>query len=269
MSNEKGKISVIMGIYNCADTLGESIESIINQTYSNWELIMCNDGSTDNTLDVANFYKNIDNRIRVIENEVNKGLAYSLNRCIDIAEGEYIARHDGDDICIQDRFERQINFIRNNDFELVGSAVEYFDSQKVWGKDILKATPDKVDVFYKSMFSHPTILIKKDVINDVGNYTISNITTRTEDYDLFSKLYAKGYRGYNIQDVLLKVRRDNDAYKRRKFKYRIDESICKFNAWKRLKLNIKYIPFVIVPIIKGLIPYEVFKIYHKLKYSRS
>lgn len=269
MSNEKGKISVVMGIYNCADTLGESIESIINQTYKNWELIMCNDASTDNTLQVANFYKKIDHRIRVIENDVNMGLAYSLNRCIEIAEGEYIARHDGDDICLPNRFERQINFIENNNFELVGSAVEYFDRNGVWGSDKLKATPDKVDVFYKSMFSHPTILIKKEIINEVGNYTVSNITRRTEDYDLFSKLYAKGYRGYNLQDVLLKVRRDSDAYKRRKFKYRIDESRCKYRAWKLLNMDVKYLPIIALPILKGFIPATIFKAYQRFKFSNN
>lgn len=266
--NDLGKISIVMGVYNCADTLGESIESIIKQTYTNWELIMCNDASTDNTLEVANYYKNIDSRIRIIENKVNKGLAYSLNKCIEVAEGEYIARHDGDDICLPQRFERQVNFMVNNDFDLIGSAVEYFDSNGVWGSHKLKERPEKIDVFYKSMFSHPTILIKKDVINKVGNYTVSDITLRAEDYDLFSKLYAKGYRGYNIQDVLLQVRRDKDAYKRRKFKYRIDESQCKFIAWNRLDINLKYFPVVILPIIKGLIPSGLFKVYHKIKFSR-
>lgn len=266
MGNRK-KISVIMGIYNCADTLKESIDSIIGQTYNDWELIMCNDASTDNTLEVAQEYAMKDNRIKVIENKFNKGLAYSLNRCLQFAKGEYIARHDGDDICLPERFEKQIKFIEENNVDLLGTAVEYFDMDGTWGKHKLKMYPDKNDVFKQSMFSHPTILLKRSLINSVNGYTVSDITLRSEDYDLFAKLYSKGIKGANLQEVLLRVRRDKDAYKRRKFKYRIDESRCKFKAWKLLKIKANYLPIIILPIIKGIIPVGIVKKYHSIKFS--
>ena len=92
------KISVIMGIYNCANTISGSIESIINQTYEDWELIMCDDGSIDTTFDVAKEYqKKYPQKIILLKNKRNRGLNYTLNKCLEIAKGEYIARMDGDD----------------------------------------------------------------------------------------------------------------------------------------------------------------------------
>lgn len=264
----KDMISIVMGIYNCENTLSESIESVIYQTYENWELIMCDDGSNDNTLKIAEEYSNKDERIKVIKNEVNKGLAFSLNRCIEIAKGEFVARHDSDDLCYLDRFEKQIKFLKNNNIELVGTGVEYFDEDGVWGEHIIKEKPTKIDVFKQSMFSHPTILLKKRIVEEVDKYTVSNITYRTEDYDLFAKVYSKGYIGLNMQEVLYKVRRDKDAYSRRKFKFRLDESRCKYKAYKLLNIDFNKFYVVIVPLIKGLIPTCVFRKYHKMKFKK-
>lgn len=259
-----------MGIYNCKETLAESIDSIINQTYENWELIMCDDASTDSTLEVANKYARKDKRIIVLRNDVNKGLAYSLNKCIKKATGNYIARHDGDDICKPFRLEKQLEFMKNNSsYDLVGTAVEYFDSKGIWGEHYLKENPDINDVFSQSMFSHPTILVRKEVIEAVKGYTVSNITQRTEDYDLYAKIYAKGFKGINLQSILLSVRRDKDAYRRRKFKYRIDESRCKLKAWKMLEMKGSQLYIVILPVIKGIIPAYVAQKYQTYRFSNK
>ena len=105
------QISVLMGIYNCADTLEEAVNSIINQTFNDWELIMCDDCSTDNTLEVAQKIAEKDSRIKVIKNEKNLTLAPTLNRCIEVASGKYVARMDGDDICDPTRFEKEIEIL--------------------------------------------------------------------------------------------------------------------------------------------------------------
>ena len=103
-------ISVLMGVYNCADTLEEAVQCMIDQSYTNWELIMCDDCSTDNTLQVALSLASKDSRIRVLRNEENQTLAPTLNKCLDVAQGEYIARMDGDDICPPERFEKELDF---------------------------------------------------------------------------------------------------------------------------------------------------------------
>ena len=89
-------ISVIMGIFNCGDTLSEAIECIVNQTFSDWELIMCDDGSNDDTYEIAISYKEkYPEKIIVLQNEKNRGLNYTLNKCLKQAKGKYIARMDG------------------------------------------------------------------------------------------------------------------------------------------------------------------------------
>lgn len=261
----KDKVSIIMGIYNCEDTLAESIDSIVNQTYDNWELILCDDASTDSTLEVALRYSKVNDKIRVIKNNENKGLAYSLNKCIEYADGEFIARHDGDDICYLNRIEKQVNFIKKKNCELVGSAAEFFDESGIWGTLKFDENPTERDVFNKSVFIHPTILMKRDILIKIGGYTVSKITFRTEDYDLFVKLYANGYKGINMNEVLLQVRRDSYAYKRKKFKYRIDESRCKYKAWKLLNQPIYAMPLIFLPIIKGVVPVRLLKVYHSIK----
>ena len=107
------KVSVIMGVYNCKDKkmLKKSIDSIINQTYSNWEYIICNDGSTDNTLEELNKIAQIDSRIKVISYDKNKGLNYALNMCLKEAKGTYIAWQDDDDISLKDRLKKQVDFL--------------------------------------------------------------------------------------------------------------------------------------------------------------
>lgn len=267
MNYVKDKVSIIMGIYNCEDTLSESIDSIVNQTYENWELILCDDASTDNTLEVALKYSKRNDKIKVIKNKENRGLAYSLNKCIKYSDGEFIARHDGDDICYLNRIEKQVEFIKKNNCELVGSAAEFFDENGVWGTLKFDENPTARDVFNKSVFIHPTILIKRNILIKIGGYTVSKITFRTEDYDLFVKLYANGYKGINMNEVLLKVRRDSNAYKRKKFRYRIDETKCKIKSWNMLELGILSLPLVLLPILKGTIPVSVLKFYHKLKLS--
>src|SRR5699024_1005289 len=133
--NQKPRISVIMGIYNCERTLPEAIESILNQTFTDWELIMCDDGSTDNTYQIALKYANqYPAKIVLIQNKCNCGLNYTLNRCLDVATGEMIARMDGDDICSSKRFEVEITELdREPEITIVSTDMGYFDESGVWG----------------------------------------------------------------------------------------------------------------------------------------
>ena len=101
-----------MGIYNCESTLERAIESIVNQTYGNWELIMCDDGSTDSTYEIAERYRDrFPEKIIILRNDKNMHLANALNKCLQAATGEYIARMDADDESLPERFEKQIMFL--------------------------------------------------------------------------------------------------------------------------------------------------------------
>ena len=129
------RISVIMSVYNSARFLAEAIQSILGQTYNDFEFIIVDDGSSDQSLEIIRSYAKMDNRIRVLENEKKYGLAASLNRCIFIAKGDYIARMDADDICVPDRLEKQIAFLEQHpNIGIIGGSVQEIDGQGQKGR---------------------------------------------------------------------------------------------------------------------------------------
>ena len=121
-------ISIIMGIYNCSETLDDAINSILNQTYKNWKLIMCDDASSDDTYSIAEGYAQKYNNIILIKNKKNMGLNYTLNKCLELVDTEYVARMDGDDISLPYRFEKEIKFlIEHSEYSIVSTNMYYFD----------------------------------------------------------------------------------------------------------------------------------------------
>lgn len=269
--SNKPLISVIMGVYNSKkiELLKKSIESILSQTYENFEFIICDDCSTkEEVKQILNEYRSIDKRIILLKNEINSGLAYSLNRCIEIAKGEYIARQDDDDISVSNRFEIQIEFLeKNKDVSLVGCNLNLFDSNSLWGKRIHKEFPTKKDFLYGSQFPHPATIIRKDILNKIGNYSVTKITRRTEDYDLYMRLYYYEYKGVNLQMFLYDYYEDSITYSQQKFRYRIDEAKLRFYWFRKLKLMPKGIIYVIKPIISGLTPNFIRKKYKRKQYK--
>ncbi|WP_221399885.1 glycosyltransferase family 2 protein [Clostridium perfringens] len=254
---DKGKVSVsiVMGIYNCEKTLKYAIDSIINQSYLNWELIMCDDCSTDSTYEIALDYTKKYKNIYLIKNKSNKGLAYTLNKCIEKAKGEYIARQDADDISLENRIEIEIDELRRDkSIDFIGTSISLFDSENIWGQRIMKKYPNKYDLVKGSQFVHPTVIIRKDVIDSVGGYTVDKYTRRGQDYDLWMKLYSKGYRGVNLQKRLYLFREGKDDFKRKKLNVRFNEAIVRFRGYRKMNINIYLYIYILKPIIVGLIP---------------
>lgn len=252
----KYKISVIMGIYNCECTLGGAIESIVNQTVSDWELIMCDDASIDGTYAVAKRFKEkYPDKIVLLKNDCNHGLNYTLNRCLNFAKGKYIARMDGDDICSPFRFEKELKaFQEHPEVAIVSTAMEYFDETGVWGcvrhpKDVKKS-----DFLYGTPFCHAPCMVKKEAYDKVKGYSESKWLLRVEDYHLWIKMYSMGYRGINLEEPLYQMRDDRNAYKRRKFKYRVNEMYVRWLAVKELELPISGYIYSLRPILVGILP---------------
>ena len=209
--NTRPKVSIIMGIYNCADTLAEAIDSILEQTFLNWELIMCDDGSTDNTLWIANDYaRRFPEKIIVIRNDCNCGLNYTLNHCLEYVRGEYIARMDGDDISLPERLKKENDFLDSHpEYAIVSSSMIFFDSGGDWGENQMIEIPQIRDfVFHAPFHCHAPCMIRKEAYMAVGGYTVDKRLLRFEDCNLWYKLYSKGYRGYNLQESLYKMRDD-------------------------------------------------------------
>lgn len=258
------KISIIMGIYNCSSTLSEAIDSIIAQTYTNWELIMCDDGSKDNTYDVALSYKEkYPNKIILIKNEKNLGLNKTLNRCLEYATGEYIARMDGDDVSVENRFFKEISFLENNpEYAIVSSPMIYFDENGEWGESKAIENPTNLDFVTGTPFCHAPCMVRTEAYKEVNGYSTDDRTLRAEDYNLWFRLYAMGYKGHNLQTPLYKMRDDENAYSRRSFKFAKNEAYVRYTGYKMLNLPKKYYIFALRPIIVGLLPKPIYMVFH-------
>jgi glycosyltransferase EpsE len=260
------KVSIIMGIHNCEKTLGEAIDSILSQTYDNWELIMCDDGSTDKTYQIALDYSQRDKRIKVIKNKKNMGLARTLNNCLAMSTGEYIMRHDGDDIMVKDRIEKQVKFMKDYNCDACGSGIYLFDEQGVWGIQQPPIVPNKQCMITGAPFIHATVIMKKEKLLQVGGYSVNELTKqRLEDYDLWIKFFENDFILRNIKEPLYYYRVDRNAYNRRKKKFRIAETKARLDACKRL--NIPYFQriFALKPLLAIAIPNSIMRYYHKRK----
>lgn len=205
MTETKPKISVVMSVYNSDKYLKESIESILSQTFTDFDFIIIDDGSNDKSLEILKYYQNKDNRIKLISRG-NKGLIYSLNEGIKIANGEYIARMDADDISYPNRFEIQLNYIKENNLILCGSWADIINDfgEKI-GEMIYPPKAEKIKIFglLHNPFIHSSVIFKKDIFNKVRGYNRS--FKHIEDYELWTRIMFK-YKTGNVGENLLKYR---------------------------------------------------------------
>jgi len=263
------RVSIIMGVYNAAERMDEAIKSIINQTFTDWEFIICDDGSTDNTYYRLLEWSKIDKRIIPIKNETNKGLAATLNHCITYARGEYIARMDDDDYSYPHRLEKQVEFLdKNKEYAFCSSIALLYDGDITYAPQMnKKEKPEAKDFLFTSCFIHPATVFRAEELKKAGCYRVAKEITRTEDYDLFMRMYAMGMKGYNIQEPLLRYFVNLDAMKKkRKYRHRIDEAIVRYKGFKALGLLPKGLPYVFKPLIVGLIPKNILFMIKNKKY---
>lgn len=259
------RVSIIMGIYNCAKTLPEAIDSILSQTFSDWKLIMCDDGSVDNTYAVArSFVEKYPEKMMLIQNKKNMGLNHTLNRCLKYADTEYVARMDGDDISLPERLEKEVQFLDgHHEYDIVSCPMIYFDDYGDFMSGKRNGDPDISSFCKGTPFCHAPCMVRREAYEAVNGYTEAANRLRVEDWDLWIRMYEKGFRGYNLAETLYKMRDDRNAYRRRKLKYRINEARVALSAIKRLRLNPLLIVFCIRPILAGLLPNKIYDYLHK------
>ena len=266
------KISILMGIYNCAATLPEAIDSILAQTFPDWELIMCDDGSSDETYTVAQSYEAAHpDRIVLIRNDRNRGLNYTLNHCLEHARGELIARMDGDDLSVPERLEKEYAALEADpSLSVVSCAMSYFDEHGEYTRaTTLPEYPDPEMLVHGTIHCHAPCLMRAEAIRSVGGYSVDKKLLRVEDWHLWLKIYAAGGRGRNLPEVLYKMRDDRNAAGRRKFKFRLNEAHVACLAVKTLSLPKWNYLFVLRPILVGLLPAPVYRCLHRQKMSRA
>lgn len=265
MNKNAPLISVIIGVYNCAETLQEALDSLLSQTYNDFRVIICDDGSTDSTYQIAEQYTNLYPNFTLLQNSKNEGLNFTLNHCLKFVDTEFIARMDGDDISLPERFEKQISFLSSHtELDFVSSSMIYFDESGDFKTGSVKNYPDKFDFVHGTPFCHAPAMIRRSAMEQVNGYSEKKLLLRVEDYHLWFKMYAQGLRGYNFSEPLYKMRDDRNAAKRRKFKYRINEAYVKIIGYKMLHLPFYYYIYAIRPILVGLLPLKVYNFLHRI-----
>ena len=203
------KVSVLMPAYNSEKYIAEAIESILNQTFSDFEFIIINDGSTDKTAEIVDGYAQADKRIKFINNKKNQGLIAVLNQGLDLCRGEYIARMDSDDIAINDRLEKQVAYLdANPHVGAVGGWHEKFGTNVI---TTLRKYPQNAKILdmliLGTPLSHPATTIRASVLRD-NNIRYNPDFCHAEDYELWSQI-IKVAPIHNLPEKLLKYRWHN------------------------------------------------------------
>lgn len=259
-------VSIIMGVYNGEKTISDCIESVLSQTYSNWEFIICDDYSSDHTFGIIKQYQKKDNRIIVLQNSKNMRLAASLNKCLHYAHGKYIARMDADDRNMPKRLEKQVAFLESHpEYDMVGCNRIIFDENGELGIRRSIEFPDKNILVKDTPFAHPTIVMKKSVYDDLGGYTVSKATIRAEDLDLWFRFYEKEYSGYNLQEPLYLYREGIQDMKKRTLGAAVQTAKVYIAGYRRLQFPWYKRAWAIKPIIAAMLPKKIMGIYQKTK----
>lgn len=253
------KVSVIMGIYNCASTLQEALNSLYAQTFQDFKIILCDDGSQDNTLKVAEENARLHPNVVLLKNEKNMGLNYTLNRCLEHVDTEYVARMDGDDLCDPTRFEKEVNFLDSHpEYAIVSTPMCHFDENGIFKIGKGGGEPKPTDYPKGVPFNHAPCMVRAEAYKAVGGYSVSERLLRQEDYHLWLKMYEKGFRGFMLSEPLYSMRDDRNAYNRRNWISRRNEAYVKFLICKRLKLPLPYYFYCLKPIVLYFMPRSIY-----------
>ncbi len=233
------KISVIMACYNCSKTLNKAIDSILEQTYTNWIMICCDDGSTDDTMGILKEYQfRYPDKFVIIQNDGNRKLPYSLNHCLEYVNTELVARMDADDWSMPERFERQLTFLKEHpEYDLVGTGIQVSTGENILTTIIQPEIPVPEDMLHCNCFSHATIMTYKRVYDVLNGYSLDPSVERCEDLDLWSRFFVAGFHGYNLSDELYVILEDENAVHRRDLKNRLNAAKTLRRSFKRMNLH--------------------------------
>ena len=191
MKDSKDLVSFIMSTYNSEETVSKSIESMLNQTYENIEILIMDDFSNDNTYKICENYSRTNENIFLFRNNKNIGLTKSLNKLLNHSKGDYIARQDADDTSMPERIQKQFEFIKSNKLDGCSARSNIIGHKRVI-PGLSYFFPIKLIMKYKNPFIHGTLFIKKSVLSDLGGYDERFIYS--QDYKLMSDILQKGYR---------------------------------------------------------------------------
>lgn len=206
MNNSK-LVSIILCAYNSEKSIEKTIISLLNQSYSNLEILILDDGSTDKTKEICEKYTKKDNRILFFSNIKNIGLTKSLNILAKLAKGEFIARQDADDVSLPNRIEKQIRFLESYKLDATTTRSLVLQSKKK-RPGFSFYIPNKLLIKFKNPFIHGTLLIKKNILTEIGYYDENFYYA--QDFKLFTDLIYAGYKIKTLNEPLYLLNTENN-----------------------------------------------------------
>lgn len=263
------KVSILMGVFNGERILHGAIDSLKAQTLRDWECIICDDGSTDGTWSALETIAQGDKRFRLLRNESNRGLAFALNRCLEIAAGKYLARQDADDVSAPARLEVQVGFLEEHpSVTVAGSYAALVDGTGTWWGEIKHPpTPTPWDWVRGARVVHASVVMRAEAIRAVGGYDTRAV--RVEDYDLWFRLLANGATIVTIPQVLYFIRWELSGYGRKRFVDRITEASVRRKGIRALDVHPISLLYVTKPILVGMLPHKLLHLYHLRKLRKT
>lgn len=258
MGTEKPLISVLMGVrYRREDLalLERSVRSVLDQSCADFELLICEQGSTDAARQRLRQFTQEDDRIRLLDGTGADSLAAKLNRCIRTAKGEYFARQDDDDYSDTMRFKLQLDYLRlHPEVAFAGSVARLEQDGKITGLRQLPVLPQVEDFLFTQPFLHPTLMFRADVFENGMRYCEDDRCDGCEDYDLLLRLYERGLTGANLQQPCFTYTIPPHGKSNRTWKMRCNEVRTRWVRFKSLRLLPDAAPYVVKPLVAGLVP---------------
>lgn len=238
----KPLVSIITPLYNSEKYIAETIESVLAQTYTNWEMIVVDDCSKDNGVRIVEEYQKKDKRIKLYKNEINRGVSYTRNKAIDLADGKYIAFLDSDDLWKKEKLEKQIKFMEDNNVVLSYTAYEKMNEDGSKRGEI--RVPDKLDyneLLKNCLIGFLTAIYRKEELKD-----FKFVNSKAEDYIFWLGILKKIDYAYGIDEVLASYRIVNNSRSSNKldivkFHWKIYRGIEKLNILKACYYYLIYI----------------------------
>lgn len=259
-------ISVIMSVYNAEKYLKEAVDSILNQTYKDFEFIIINDCSKDNSRAILREYAKKHKNIILLNNLDNLGLTRNLNLALTIAKGEYIARMDADDISDINRFKRQMDFFKEeSSYDIVGTFSEDIDGHgEIIRSRTSPVTHNKIMQMLPKLspITHPTVMFKRSSLQKLGFYNVKYTTS--QDLELWLRAAGAGLKFYNIPEYLFKYRMDEDFVERKSFKFRWNDFRMRIDGYRHINLPWYQYSFAFIPLFLGVIPKPIYLFLKKI-----
>jgi glycosyltransferase EpsE len=251
------RISVVMGVYNTKQYVTEAVESILKQTYKDFEFIIIDDASTDGTSEALKKIAEKDKRIKLFRNKKNLGLTKNLNIGLRKAKGEFIARMDADDVSLPNRFATEVEFLdKHPDIALVGTWADVINSEGKVISDIKYVTDHNAirrNMTERSQIIHPSVMFRKSIVKKAGFYDEKLRTA--QDYEYFARVMSQ-FKVANIPKKVFKYRWDfnqNEGFKRNR-QQEINGWVGRWRMFTKYHWPLRYIIYTIKPAVAFCIP---------------